>query len=170
MRGLRAALIVFIAVLLQSSLGEMVEVFGAHPDFVLVTGIVAGIAAGPEMGAVVGFAAGLVLDLLLPTPVGMSALCYCLMGYAAGLVQLSVIRSVRWIPVATVAALSIAGTLLFFVLCKVLSQPVPRLTHVPTIVAMVTVVNTLLCLPLLWLFRLALAEPEPSARDRLSLR
>jgi hypothetical protein len=44
----------------------------------------------------VGFFAGLTLDLLVQTPLGLSALAYCVTGYVVGLAQGVVVRSTRW--------------------------------------------------------------------------
>lgn len=163
MRAARTALVVVALITLQCSLIAKVPLFGARADIVVVAAIAAGIVGGPDIGALVGFAAGLAFDLLLPTPVGMSALCYCVVGYGCGLAQESVLRARWWIPAATAALGGAASAMLFWAVGKVLSEPLPSVRDLPTIVAVVAVVAALWCLPMVRVFQLALAEP---ARNR----
>ena len=94
----------------------------SRPTCCCCVAIAAGLAAGPERGAVVGFAAGLAFDLLLQTPFGLSALTYALVGYLVGRLQDSVLRAAWWIPVATAAAASAVGVILFAVLGTVVGE------------------------------------------------
>ncbi|MEO9223474.1 MAG: rod shape-determining protein MreD [Acidimicrobiales bacterium] len=172
MRYLKTAIVVFVLIVLQAALIAKVPLFGARADIVVMAGIAAGIAAGPEAGAFVGFAAGLALDTLLPTPVGMSALCYCVAGYCCGLIQASVLRAAWWIPVATAAIASAASALAFWLLGHVLSQPMPPARDLPTIVIVIAAVSAVCCLPLVRVFRFALVEtvPDRFRNDRYHLR
>lgn len=172
MRVAKTAGVVFVLIVLQASLVAKVPVFGARADLVVLAPIAAGIVAGPDTGAVVGFCAGLAFDLLLPTPVGMSALCYCLAGYGCGLVQGTVLRASWWIPLVTAAVASGGSAVLFWALGSVLGQPLPGVWDLPTIVPVIAAVSALLCLPLLRVFQLALAESTPDRfrNDRLRMR
>ncbi len=171
-RAAKVAAVVFVLIVLQISLVAHVLLFGARADVVVVAAIAAGIAGGPSAGAIVGFGAGLVFDLLLPTPVGMSALCYSVVGYCCGSVQASVLRASRWIPVATAAVAGAAYAVMFWLLGSVLSQPLPTMRDLPTIVAVIAAVSALWCLPLVRIFQFALAEPSHDrfGNDRIRMR
>ena len=77
---------------------------------------------GPERGAIVGFFAGLTLDLLVQTPLGLSALVYCLVGYGMGRLQGTVLRANRLWPLVLVAASSAAAIALYAVVAEVFGQ------------------------------------------------
>jgi rod shape-determining protein MreD len=168
----KSASIVLVLIALQTSLIAKVPLFGARADLVVVAAIAAGIVGGPETGAIVGFCAGLAFDVLLPTPLGSSALCYAVVGYCCGLVQGSVLRAAWWIPVATAAVAGAGAALMFWVVGTVLSQPLPDAGDLPTIVAVIAAVSALWCLPLVRAFRFALAEARPDRfhNDRFSMR
>lgn len=169
MRTLRIVLVGFTVIILQASLVSRLTIDGARADLVLLTAVGAGVAAGPELGAIVGFGTGLGFDVLLPTPLGMSALCYCLTGYAAGLLHGLVLQSGRWVLAVMVAVLSAGGTLLVYVVCAVLGQPHPPLSHLPVIVAVVSLVNAVLAVPMVGLCRWALTESSAARFRRESL-
>jgi rod shape-determining protein MreD len=118
----RSALVLVIAVVLQTSLVQDLRVFGASADLMVLIAIAAGLAGGADRGAAYGFAAGLIYDLLLTTPLGLSALTYCLIGYGVGAMQGSVIRSTRWIPIVAATVASAAGVILYVMLGEVVGQ------------------------------------------------
>ena len=69
----------------QTTLGSDLRVAGVAPDLMVLLAICAGLTGGAEAGAWVGFWAGLLADLFLTsTPLGLSALTYCLVGAAVG--------------------------------------------------------------------------------------
>src|SRR5580704_6564212 len=82
---LRIFLLLLVAILLETTIGSDLRVRGVAPDLMLLLTICAGLTGGAEAGAWVGFFAGLMADLFLTsTPLGLSALTYCLIGAAAG--------------------------------------------------------------------------------------
>ena len=81
----RLAVITLAVVLVQVCVLNQIVVGGAHPDALLLLAISAGLVAGPQRGAVMGFALGLVADVFVPTPYGLSSLCYVLVAFAVGL-------------------------------------------------------------------------------------
>jgi rod shape-determining protein MreD len=162
----RVALVIFMAIIVQVSFVAPISLFGARGDVVLLVAIAAGMEGGPERGAVTGFAAGLTFDLLLSSPAGLSALTYCLVGYAVGNVSRSVLRTSWWIPPMITAVASAGGVLLYAALDVVFGQVTVDPARLPAIVVMVTVVNVALNRPVRWALRHAFAHP---ARERLSL-
>jgi rod shape-determining protein MreD len=110
----------------------------------LLMGIAAGLAAGPDRGAAVGFGAGVAFDLLLPTPLGLSALVYTVVGYGAGMFGGSVVRASWWMPMVIAAAASATGVILYALVGQVLGQATLSGPPLLGIVAVVTAVNTVL--------------------------
>ncbi len=156
-------------IVVQVSFVSQLPVFGARGDIVLLAAIAAGFESNAARGAIVGFGAGLGFDLLLNSPVGLSALTYCLVGYMVGSLQGSVLRSSWWIPVVGAMVASAVGVVLFAVFDEVFGESTVEVGRLPTIVAVVAVLNGLLSPPARWAMRRAFAE-SPRSRDRFFLR
>jgi rod shape-determining protein MreD len=140
---LRSSLLLLVAVILQVTLVASLRIGGAQADVMLLIGIAAGLSAGRQRGAIYGFAAGLVYDLLLTTPLGLSALTYALVGHLAGTAREAILRSAWWIPMASAAAGSALGVILYVVLGTVVGQE-SRGLPIVTIVVVVALVNGLM--------------------------
>jgi rod shape-determining protein MreD len=82
--GLRIALIVLTAVILQVSFFSYLQILGATPNIVGVAVVSLGLLGGGVVGAVCGFAAGFLLDSLLLQTLGVSSLVLLSIGYLAG--------------------------------------------------------------------------------------
>jgi len=82
--GLRIALIVLAAVIVQVSFFSFLSFFGAAPNVVPVVVVSLGLLGGGVVGAVCGFAAGLLLDSVLLQTLGVSSLVLLSIGYLAG--------------------------------------------------------------------------------------
>jgi rod shape-determining protein MreD len=110
-------------------------------------------ADGPETGALAGFAAGLMIDLFLQTtPLGLSALAYCLIGFTVGTMRRTVIREGWWLTPLTALVGSGAGVGLFVVIGVMVGQS--QLTALSTstlvqIASIVAVVNAVLAVPVI---------------------
>jgi rod shape-determining protein MreD len=137
-------LVIVVALVLHTSVMVSLSVAGVHPDLMLLVAIIAGLTAGSERGAVVGFAAGLAADFFVQTPLGLSALTYCLVAYAVGNIQGSILRSALWIAPLTALVASAAGVLLFGVIGAVVGQT--QLISVQLLVAsaVVAVMNAMI--------------------------
>ncbi len=68
----------------QVSIFAHLRPFGVAPDLLLVAALVGGLSGGPDYGARNGFAAGLLLDLVIPGPLGLAAGIYGAFGYLSG--------------------------------------------------------------------------------------
>jgi rod shape-determining protein MreD len=167
--AIKVALVIFTAVLLQVSVVARLPIFGVRGDIVLLVAIAAGLESDAEHGAIVGFFAGLTFDLLLDTPVGLSALSYCLVGFVVGTFQGAVLRTTWWIPVLATVIASALGVLIFALLDGVLGQATVEPSRLPAIVAVVALLNGLLSRPACWALRHALSESS-HATDRVFLR
>ena len=113
------------------------------PDFMLLIAVAAGITAGPTRGAAMGFASGMVIDVFLPTPLGLSALVFTLVGYGVGVANTGVLRSAWYIPVLTAGAASLAGVVLYALAGSVLGERMVD-GHLITIAVVVGVSNAVL--------------------------
>lgn len=133
-----------LTLLLHLTLLSRLRIDNVRPDALLLVAIVAGLVAGPERGAIVGFAAGLLADIFLQTPFGLSALAFCLIGFAVGSVQSGILRSAWWIPVVTAMAASAAGTVVYAVLGAMVGQGQFVSPRLPVIAALVGVMNAAL--------------------------
>lgn len=146
MRGdprLRLPLMLIGALLLQTTVLARIRLFGVMPDFMLLLAVAAGISAGPTRGAALGFASGMVIDLFLPTPLGLSALVFTLVGYGVGVANTGVLRSAWYIPMLTAGAGSMAGVVLYALVGSMLGERMWT-GHLVTIVAVVGVSNAAL--------------------------
>jgi rod shape-determining protein MreD len=73
-----------LAALLQVTISPTVSALRGAPDVVCVVVVGFALVRGPIAGACAGWCVGLLLDVLTWQPLGLSALVYTLLGYAAG--------------------------------------------------------------------------------------
>jgi rod shape-determining protein MreD len=110
---LRIGMMLVVAIVVQTAVGSDLRVVGVAPDLMVLVAISAGLAGGAESGAWVGFWAGLIADMFLTsTPLGLSALTYCLIGAAVGALRTGVLPESRLVvPAAAVAGTAVAVVL-----------------------------------------------------------
>ena len=152
------------ALLVQTTVLVRMRLFGVMPDAMLLVAVAAGITAGPTRGATLGFASGMLIDLFLPTPLGLSALVFTFVGYGVGVANTGVLRSAWYIPVLTGGAASMAGEALYAVVGSVLGERMLT-SHLVTITLVVGVTNAVLAPVAVRLVRWSLGSP----RDRRPL-
>jgi rod shape-determining protein MreD len=155
-------LVLLLFLVLHLTVLDHLRLFGVSPDAMLLLAVAAGIVGGPRAGALMGFAAGITLDLFLETPMGLSALVFCLVGYAVGNIQGGVLRASWWIPVLTTLVASAAGELLYAVVATVVGEPHLVTTHLLVVAAVVGLFNALGAPIALRLVRWSVAGPERS--------
>ena len=143
------------AYLLQVGFLNDLKFFGVHPDIMLLLAICAGLVGGSSRGAAVGFVAGILVDLLLSGDLGISALCFTLVGFGVGAAEDSVIRSTRSISMAISVGASAIGVLLYAALGQLLGGHTLSDPHLWRIVGIVALLNGVLCLAALPLCRWA---------------
>lgn len=136
--------IMFIgALLLQTTVLARLRFWGVMPDFMLLIAVAGGLTAGATRGAALGFASGILIDLFLPTPLGLSALVFTLVGYGVGVANTGVLRSAWYIPILTAAGGSVAGVTLYALIGSVLGEGMID-GHLATIAFVVGVANAVL--------------------------
>ena len=153
---LRMGLSLMIAILIETTFGSDVRVFGVAPDLMVLITICAGLAGGTESGAWMGFWAGLIADLfLVTTPLGLSALTYCLIGAGVGAVRSWVLPESRLLLPAAALLGTAAAVLLWVMLGDMLGQA-QLLDAGRSWLIKVTVVEAawaaVLALPVSWLY------------------
>jgi rod shape-determining protein MreD len=93
---------------LQTTFLAGASLAGIVVQLMLCLSVAAGVAGGSERGAVTGFALGLMFDLVLSTPLGLTALVYGLAGFLAGYVNSLSINHPWWIRSIVVGSTSSA--------------------------------------------------------------
>jgi rod shape-determining protein MreD len=166
----RLALVTFVVLLAQSTVGTNLTVLGAHADFMVLLPVSAGLVAGPRDGAIVGFGAGLVADLFLPAPFGLSALTYCLIGFGVGALVNAASATLAgvdprswWVAVLTALAASVAAVMLYAVLGALIGQDQMLKLDLGSIAVVVAAANAVLAPPAVWLMGWAF---DPTLADR----
>jgi rod shape-determining protein MreD len=152
--------VVLVFLVLHLTILDKIRVFGASPDAMLLLAVVAGIVGGPKLGVVIGFAAGFTLDLFLETPMGLSALVFCLVGYGVGNIQGGVLRASWWIPLLTTLVAAAAGELLYALVATVVGQPHLMTPHLLVVVGVVAAFNAVAAPFALRMVRWSVAGPE----------
>lgn len=122
LRRIRLGLVIFLVVLLQTTLFSSLRLFGVAADVGLVMTVAVGYREGPEAGVLFGFATGFAMDMFLQTPIGVSALAYAVTGYGAGLVQLGLARSAWWVRPALGALGGLFGSALFVLIASLVGE------------------------------------------------
>ena len=101
------AVVVVLAVTLQTAVFSLFSVNGVVPNLALIVVVAASIARGPAFGATVGFFAGMLLDLAPPADhvAGRWALALVLVAILAGRVRDDARRS----PIAALATVAVCS-------------------------------------------------------------
>lgn len=154
------------ALVIHMTLFAELRIGGVMPDLMLLIAIAAGLAGGPSVGAVMGFASGMLADLLLPTPLGLSALVFTFVGYIVGVTKGGLLKAAWWFPFLVASLASAAGVLLFALIGAMLGQENLLNLHLVGVIVVVSIVNGCLILPVLRAARWALAGvPERSLAE-----
>lgn len=143
----RYGLLIVTAAILQRAVFAEVRVDGAAADALLILAVAAGVVSGTERGATVGFCCGLALDLMVTTPFGLGAVSYLVAGAMAGAIETSLVRSARWLTVATAALSAAVGVATFALLGTLLGQAQMLGGHLLVVMAVVAVSTAILVLP-----------------------
>lgn len=161
---LRLPLVVVVAFTLQQTVLTSLSIHGEHPDIMVLVVTLAALIGGPQRGAVIGFLVGLVTDLFLQTPMGLSALTFTVVGFAAGSLRTAVVETAAWlVPVGALAGSAVA-VVLYAVLEALMGQPGVLHHGLAWVVVVVSVVNGALSLPAIRVLRWAMeAAPERPA-------
>ena len=105
--GLKAAVLLFVAAILQVSIFTQVHVLGGVPDLVLVTLVAVSLLRGSMLGAAGGFFAGLLVDTATLGQLGLTSLVLTLAGYWIGRYGETTGRDRAHAPFTSVAVITV---------------------------------------------------------------
>jgi rod shape-determining protein MreD len=167
--GLRIALIVLVAVILQLSFFSQLPLLGTVANLLPVVVICLGLLGGAVVGAVCGFAAGLLLDSVLLETLGVSSLALLGVGYLAGRYREGFeIANPLLVPLL-VGTLTIAAQAAFAILQVMLGVDAPISLLVLREILVQGLLGALLAIPVYALLRRilrpALIDDAPRARS-----
>lgn len=140
----KLALVLVTLLLLHTTLFVELRVADVMPDVMLLAAVSAGLVAGPVLGAEVGFASGLMADLFLATPMGLSALVLCLLGYATGVARSGLHSAPRLFGFLAAFVASAVGVAAFALAGATLGEAHLLSGHLWVVMAVVAAGNTLL--------------------------
>jgi rod shape-determining protein MreD len=166
----KAAVLVFVASILQVTIFSDVEILGGTPDVVLLALVAIALLRGSIYGAAAGFGAGLLVDTANLGTLGVTSLLLTLAGYWIGRYGETTGRDRAHAPFVSVAVATVlvqfGALILHYMLGDVVSARRVLLEALPPKVAL----SLLLTLPVYALTRrlLALAaQPEGATEVRL---
>lgn len=132
-------------------LSNLLKVFDTSPDLILISVLLISLFIGESKGVTIGFLAGLVKDFVSITPIGFFSLIYTIVGFSTYLYK----RYIYTSGVFSFPLMVLLSTLLKYLIVLILS-----LTLVPSSLSSIwlkilveTVYNTVISIPLHWLFR-----------------
>ena len=105
--GVKAAVLLFVAAILQVSIFSRVHVLGGGPDILLVTLVALALLRGAVAGAVGGFFAGLLVDTATLAQLGLTSLVLTVSGYWIGRYGETTGRDRRHAPFLSVAVVTV---------------------------------------------------------------
>ncbi len=159
----RAAVLVVVAVVVQARVASNFSLLGVRPELALAVALAAGVAGGPERGAIAGFAIGLLYDVVLQTPMGLSALVYAVLAYALGAMQVQMASHRRPGRMLFVGIGTAAGVVSWVVLGRLFDAVAPDPVEVVQVALVAGAINAVVGLGLSRLWAWAFA-PETPAR------
>lgn len=154
-RRVRWALMVTGTFIVSVTFLAQFPVAGVRAEVMLLVAICAGLAGGPTRGAWVGFISGLLVDLTLYGTLGVAALCFTVVGFVTGMVSDFIPEQSRIISIVISVVGSVAGVVLYAVVTQFLGGHTLSDPDLGLVIAIVAVLNAVLCLPVLTLSRRA---------------
>jgi rod shape-determining protein MreD len=155
----RIGVVLVVALLVQTTLGSDLRVDGVAPDLLLLVSICAGLVGGARAGATVGFFAGLLADLsLTTTPLGLSALSWCLVGWIVGALRVNYLPDARSLQPVIGLVSTALGVILFLVAGGLAGQGMlsaPGHAYLERVVVIEALWNAILIVPVAFVYGLA---------------
>jgi rod shape-determining protein MreD len=172
--SLRIALIVIVAVILQTSFFSYLSIVGTAPYLLPAVVVCLGLLGGAVVGAVSGFAAGFLLDSILLQTLGVSSLVLLSIGYLAGRYREGFEFKGLGVPALLAGGFTLLGTTAFAALQLLLGVD----ADVSLLVVREIFVQSLLAIPFGFvvypichrLLRAALIDFQPEPRKQRRLR
>ncbi len=151
--GIKVAVVVFLAAILEVSVFSDVRILRGEPDILLVTIVAVSLLRGSVFGACAGFFAGLVVDTATLETLGVTSLLLTLLGYWVGRYGETTGRDRTHAPFLSVAVVTFLYALGGLALRFVLDEPAPaRHVLVETLFQGIAL-NLILTWPVYWVVR-----------------
>jgi rod shape-determining protein MreD len=168
----RVALLILIAVALQTLVFSHVTILGMTVDLFLIFTVLVAVSWGSLGGAVFGFAAGIAADVAYLEPLGMRAFACVLVGYVVGAVARRLRGATLWTVFIYVLASSFVAKLILGGFAFTMGPREGFFTMLGLQIIPGAVLDALVAVPiLLLLLRLkvvALPRPEPTTGEGVS--
>ena len=123
--AVKAAAVLFLCVIVQSSILSLVAVLGGTPDLVLVALVAIALLRGSIFGAVAGFWAGILLDTAMLQTLGVTALLLTIAGFWIGRYGETTARDRAHAPFLSVVVVTLLMTMGTLLLDYVLGESTP---------------------------------------------
>jgi rod shape-determining protein MreD len=162
--ALKAAVLLFLVVLVQISLASAYSPLGGSANLVLVALIAVALLRGSIFGAAAGFGAGLLLDIANLGVLGFTSLLLTLAGFWIGRYSETSIRDRFHAPFSSVAVITVLYAFGSIALGFVLGESVPAVAILRGLPATV-LLNLILTGPVYWCGRLIF--PPTGHADRV---
>ena len=116
----KITLISAAAIALQLYFVPTIEIRGWRPDFILLVILFFGYKYGPVPGTIIGFVLGLFQDSVSVTPMGLSSLANCIVGFVAG--QIKQVKLADNILLLVILLILLAHGLIFYAVYQYSSE------------------------------------------------
>jgi rod shape-determining protein MreD len=156
----RAALLLFVAVMVQLVVVPPYLFGGGAPDLLLLVVISLGLLRGSVAGAGYGFVAGLLVDLATLETLGVTSLVLTLAGFWAGRYAETTARSRRLAPILAAAVLTVLATFFALLLHYLMGEEIVLRQALLTVLVPMLIWNVLLAYPVYALVRGLVTERE----------
>ena len=150
--GVKAAVVLFVAAILQVSIFTQVHVLGGLPDLLLVMLVAVALLRGSMFGAIGGFFAGLLVDTATLGQLGLTSLVLTIAGFWIGRYGETTGRDRAHAPFLSVAVITVLYSVGLLLVHFVLGEPAPAGSVARGIVPAI-VLNLILTAPVYALVR-----------------
>ena len=162
----KAAVVLFVAVVLQISIFSGIDLFDGRPDLLLVTLVMVALLRGAVFGAVAGFGVGLLHDMGTFGTLGFTALLYTLAGYWIGRYGETTGRDRGHAPLLSVTVVTVLFAFAALMLHFMLGENAPAGAVLVDALVPSVLLNLLLAFPVYALVRRILPAYELGDRAR----
>ncbi|MEZ5217086.1 MAG: hypothetical protein R2705_18240 [Ilumatobacteraceae bacterium] len=153
----RVLMVGLVLLTVQTTLLAGLRPFGISADIMLGAAVCAGVVAGAELGALAGFLLGLLFDLLLVSPLGLSAFSYGVAAFTVGAIKSAItVGQAWWLTAVLVFAGSAGGIVLFAVSGTLVGQEGWVQYRLLGQAVVVGGVNAVVAVPRSWLMKWAM--------------
>lgn len=163
--GVKAAVVLFVAAILQVSIFAEAHVLGGVPDLLLVMLVAVALLRGAMFGAIGGFFAGLLVDTATLGQLGLTSLVLTLAGYWIGRYGETNGRDRSHAPFVSVVVITFLYALGSLAFHYVLGDPAPAREVLWSTLFQAMALNLILTWPVYALARVLL--PAPTRRERV---